>query len=219
MLLAFGVVCGVLEARTSGAGQVVDAAMIDGASLLMGWTATLRNAGAWVDARGSNLLDGGAPNYTTYETADGRHVAVGAMEPQFLHQLLDGLSLPRELADAMADRTRWPELRRRLADTFATRTRTEWEQVFAGVDACVTPVLSMAEVADDPHLRSRQVLRPTPDGFQPAPAPRFSRTAAPEPGTPTLPGARGSEALVEWGIATRRVVELHEQGVVGTSPL
>jgi alpha-methylacyl-CoA racemase len=213
MLLAFGVLCGLLEARSSGSGQVVDAAMIDGASLLMGWIHTLRNAGEWVDRRGSNLLDGGAPNYTTYRTADGGFVAVGAMERPFLIELLKGLSLPVELADAMADRARWPELRERLAAAFATRTRSEWEQVFDGVDACVTPVLSAAEAADTPQMRSRAVLVPTEDGYQPAPAPRFGRTVPDAPGGPTLPGAGGVAALADWGIDAERVAALRDAAV------
>jgi alpha-methylacyl-CoA racemase len=214
MLLAFGLVCGLLEARESGVGQVVDAAMIDGAALLMGWTATLSNAGQWTERRGSNLLDGAAPNYTTYRTADGEYVAVGAMEPQFFQRLLDGLGLPSALAEDMADRSRWPALRERLAGAFATRTRAEWEQAFDGVDACVTPVLSLSEAAEHPHMRHRDVLPARPDGRQPAPAPRFARTPAAGPGRPTLPGDGGLQALAEWGVDPERTARLRDAGTV-----
>jgi alpha-methylacyl-CoA racemase len=214
MLLAFGLVCGLLEAKSSGRGQVIDAAMIDGAALLMAWTWTLRNAGAWVDRRGSNLLDGGAPNYTSYETADGEYVAVGAMERQFFTLLLTRLGLPVSLADDIDDRSRWPVVRQQLADAFRRRTRAEWVAAFDGLDVCVTPVLSLTDAATDRHLSHRQVLCSTGQGYQPAAAPRFSRTAPGVPGVPTAPGAGGASALTEWGVDSARVAGLQAAGVV-----
>ncbi|TDC57434.1 CoA transferase [Actinomadura sp. KC345] len=216
LLLAFGLVSGLFEARRSGHGQVVDAAMIDGVSLLMAWPFTLRNAGRWNDARGSNLLDGGAPNYTAYETADGAHVAVGAMEPKFLLRLLSRLGLPAELAGALDDPAEWPAVRDRIAGVFRTRTRAQWEGFFAGDDVCATPVLSMGEAAGHPQLRAREVLHPTAHGYQPAPAPRFSRTAPSAPGGPTLPGSGGAAALADWGVPESRVSGLRDRGVVRT---
>ena len=216
MLLAFGMVCGLLEARVSGMGQVVDAAMVDGAALLMAWIHTLRNAGAWSERRGSNLLDGGAPNYTTYRTADGKYLAVGAMEPRFRDRLLARLGLPVALGAAMTTPGQWPSVRARMAEAFATRTRDEWLAHFGDDDVCVAPVRSISEAVDDPHLQARAVLRATPDGHQPAPAPRFSRTPADDPGPPTLPGSGGAAALAGWGIPDGLVTGLRERGVLRT---
>jgi alpha-methylacyl-CoA racemase len=214
MLLALGVVSGVLAARSSGQGQVIDAAMIDGAALLMAWTATLRNAGQWTEQRGSNLLDGGAPNYTTYRTADGEYLAVGAMERRFFAVVLDRLGLSADLADDMADPARWPRLRAELAAAFATRTSAEWVETFEGLDACVTPVLSMTQAVADAHLAHRGVLVGDRENYQPAPAPRFSGTPAGAPGAPTMPGDRGAEALAEWGVPADRVAALCQTGIV-----
>ncbi len=150
MLLALGIVSGILAARSSAPGQVVDAAMIDGSALLMAWTATLRNAGRWSERRGSNLLDGGAPNYTTYRTADGEYLAVGAMERQFFTLLLDRLGLPAGRADDMAEPALWPALRADLAAVFASRSRAEWIELLDGLDVCVTPVLSMTDAVAHP---------------------------------------------------------------------
>jgi alpha-methylacyl-CoA racemase len=214
MLLALGVVSGILAARSSAPGQVVDAAMVDGSALLMAWTATLRNAGRWSEQRGSNLLDGGAPNYTTYRAADGEYLAVGAMEHQFFTLLLGQLGLPPERAGDMADPAMWPELRRDLAAAFASRTRAEWVRLLEGLDVCVTPVLSMTDAVTDPHLAERAVLVGDAENYQPAPAPRFSATPAGEPGPPILPGTAGAAALTEWGIAARRVAALRASGVI-----
>jgi alpha-methylacyl-CoA racemase len=217
MLLAFGVVSGVLAARSSGYGQVIDAAMIDGAALLMAWTATLRNAGQWTEQRGSNLLDGGAPNYAAYRTSDGEYLAVGAMEARFFTVLLDRLGLPVERAEDMADLAKWPALRADLGTAFAARTRAEWVERFDGLDVCVTPVLSMTEAVADPHLAHRGVLVGDSASYQPAPAPRFSRTPADAPGAPTMPGAGGPEALADWGVPPDRVADLRESGAIGAT--
>jgi alpha-methylacyl-CoA racemase len=183
MLLLVGVLSALWEAQRSGRGQVVDAAMVDGASLLgqMFWGFLAQKM--WVDEPGVNMLDGGAPFYDTYTCADGRHVAVGAIEPQFYAALLAGLDLTGADLPAQHDRDRWPELRARLAEVFATRGRDDWAEVFAGTDACVTPVLAFGEVAAHPHLAARATIVDPAGVPQAAPAPRFSRTgtAVPEP--------------------------------------
>jgi alpha-methylacyl-CoA racemase len=155
MLLAFGVVAALLETASSGRGQIVDAAMVDGAALLLAMLSGMRAAGVWNDRRGDNLLDGGAPFYRTYETADGRAVAVGALEPQFYGALLEGLGLATEELPAQHDRASWPELEGRFAAVFRERTRDEWAQHFAERDACVAPVLDLGEAAEHPHLAER----------------------------------------------------------------
>jgi alpha-methylacyl-CoA racemase len=194
MLLALGLVAALLEARASGQGQVVDAAMVDGASTLMSVFHGLRASGLWGDERGTNILDSGAPFYEVYETADGGHFAVGAIEPQFYAELLGILELePSELPQW--DRARWPEFKRRLADAFASRTREEWTQAFAGTDACATPVLSLSEAPTHPHSVARQAFVEL-DGLPvPAPSPRFSRTPSQLAATPDP-----AEALAAWGL-------------------
>jgi alpha-methylacyl-CoA racemase len=195
MLLALGVVSAVLHARATGEGQVVDVAMVDGAALLTTMIQGLRQAGMWSDVAGTNLLDSGAPFYEVYETADGRHVAVGALEPQFHARLLERLEIP---ADEMVqwDRPSWPAHKRRLADTFRARTRDEWARLFAGEDACVTPVLGLHEAHEHPHLRARETFAQVGDRVRPAPAPRF--TATPAETREIAPPAE--ELLRAWGV-------------------
>jgi alpha-methylacyl-CoA racemase len=195
MLLLVGVLAALWEARSSGRGQVVDAAMVDGASLLMQMTWAFYGQGRWVDAREANLLDGGAPYYDTYTCADGRHVAVGPLEPQFYAQLIAGLGLAEADLPAQDDRSGWPTLRERFTAAFATRARDDWVALFDGTDACVTPVLALGEVADHPHLEARGTVL-SPGGVpQAAPAPRFSRTP------PTLPGPPADPEDVEAVLA------------------
>jgi len=184
MFLVLGVLAALHEAGASGRGQVVDAAMVDGSAVLAQMMWSFRGRGMWSDERGVNLLDGGAPFYDTYECADGRYFAVGAIEPQFWAQLLDGLELDPESLPSRDDPARWPELRAVLAETFARRTRDEWAAVFEGTDACATPVLTFAEASDHPHVASRGILTEIDGVTQPMPAPRFSRTPA---GTPSAP--------------------------------
>jgi alpha-methylacyl-CoA racemase len=215
MLLALGVLAALVERARSGLGQVVDAAMVDGSALLTSFVYGLRAAGGWQDARGSNLLDGGAPFYDTYVTADGEYVAVGALEPQFYAALLHGLGLVDADLPDQHDRAGWPLLRQRFAATFAQRTRAEWEQVFAGTDACVSPVLSLAEAPAHPHAVARNAFVPVGGVTQPAPAPRFGRTPADSPPPPPRPGADTDAVLASLGLADSDVADLRGRGVIG----
>jgi alpha-methylacyl-CoA racemase len=177
MYLIAGVLAAVLEARLSGRGQVVDCAMVDGAASLLSFTYAALARGEWRDTRASNLLDGGAPFYATYRCADGEHIAVGALEPQFHAELIERLGLD---ASAFADRddpVSWPRLRRVLEEAFARRTRREWCELLEGTDACFAPVLGLNEVANHPHMAARNTIASLDGVPCPAPAPRFSRTA------------------------------------------
>ena len=214
MLLAFGVVAALLEAASSGRGQVVDAAMVDGAALLSTAVHELRALGLWRDERGGNLLDGGAPFYGVYETADGGHLAVGALEPRFFAELLARLGLDAAELPAQGDRDGWPALRERLAATFRTRTRDQWSELLAGTDACVAPVLSRAEAPDHPHNGARGTFVQVGGVTQPGPAPRFSRTPPAPPGPPPAPGQHTGEVLRDWGLDPDRVARLRAAGAV-----
>jgi alpha-methylacyl-CoA racemase len=215
MLLALGILAALVERATSGLGQVVDAAMVDGSALLTSFVYGMRASGAWRDKRGTNLLDGGAPFYDTYATADGEYVAVGALEPQFYAALLTGLGLADAGLPGQHDRDGWPVLRERFAAVFATRTRSEWEQVFAGTDACVSPVLSLAEAPVHPHAQARNSFVDVNGLTQPAPAPRFGRTAAGQPTAPPRPGADTDTVLAGLGLSAATVSDLRARGVVG----
>jgi alpha-methylacyl-CoA racemase len=215
MLLALGILAALVERTHSGLGQVVDAAMVDGSALLTSFVYGMRASGAWQDKRGSNLLDGGAPFYDTYATADGQYVAVGALEPQFYAALLHGLGLTGADLPEQHDRDGWPVLRQRFAATFASRTRAEWEQVFAGTDACVAPVLNMAEAPAHPHAAARSAFTEIGGVTQPAPAPRFERTAAAEPAPPPRPGQDTDAVLAGLGLTAADVADLRARGAVG----
>jgi len=198
LYLVVGVLAALLERERSGRGQVIDAAIIDGASHLAQAIWSQRGRGRWSDERGSNRLDGAAPFYDTYLTADGRYVAVGALEPQFYAQLLEGLGLQDAELPPQSDRAGWPVLRAAFARAFGERTRDQWEQIFATTDACVTPVLDFGEAAQDADLAVRGTLLEIGGVTQPAPAPRFSRTS---PGRPTPPPAEPetiAAVLTDW---------------------
>lgn len=192
MLLLLGILSALFERTRSRRGQVVDAAMVDGVALLNQMLLALRGIGRWSDSRGSNLLDGAAPFYATYACADGRYVAVGALEPQFFAELLHGLGLGADSFD-QHDRGRWPAMRAAFSERFVTRSRDDWAEHFAEIDACVTPVLTYAEAFEHPHLQGRGTFVQLGGVFQAAPAPKFSRTPA---GTPSLPPVRGADSLV-----------------------
>jgi alpha-methylacyl-CoA racemase len=214
MLLAFGVVCAVLEARTSGHGQVVDAAMVDGSAVLMAMMWGIRAMGAWDDRQGVNVLDTGAPFYDTYETADGRFVSVGALEPQFYAELLERLGLAGEDLPAQMDRSGWPMLRERFTEVFKSKTRDEWCALLEGTDACFAPVLPMPEAAAHPHVQARHTIVDDFGVPQPAPAPRFSRTEASIQGPPPWPGEHTDEALADWGFGADEIAKLRDAGAI-----
>jgi len=214
MLLAYGVVCALLDAQRSGAGQVVDAAMIDGAALLMSMIWSFQAMGTWSDARGANLLDSGAPFYDTYETADGAWVAIGPLEPQFYAQLLEKLGLADAGLPAQYDRDGWPVLRERFAATFSTKTRVEWDAIFADSDACYAPALTMREAASHPQLAARNTIVDAFGMAQPAPAPRFSRTPGAIASAPAWPGDHTDAVLADWGFSPDEIFELRAHGAV-----
>ncbi|HEV2368597.1 MAG TPA: CaiB/BaiF CoA-transferase family protein [Acidimicrobiales bacterium] len=222
MLLAFGLVCALLEARATGRGQVVDAAMVDGSALLMLAFFGGRRAGAGPGAgrgwgqRGSNLLDSGAPFYDAYETADGRWVSVGAIEPQFYAELLRGLGLDPAALPGQMDTESWPEMKARFAEIFRTRTRAEWCEIFEGSDACFAPVLDLSEVDRHPHAVARHAFVEVAGVAQPAPAPRLSVTPPEVQGPPPPAGAHTDEVLAEWlGLEPSDTEKLRAAGAVG----
>jgi alpha-methylacyl-CoA racemase len=216
--MAFGIVCALLEARTSGRGQVVDANVLESTATLMSLIHGLRARGRWSDRRGENLLDTGCPYYDVYTCADGRWVAVGAIEERFFRTLLDvvGLGGDPVLTASHKDRTRWPALREALTAVFATRTRDEWAAAFDGVDACVTPVLDLDEAQAHPHAVARSAYAPLGDGpyQQPAVTPRFSRSSTPVPAPAVGPGQHTREILAELGYDDAAVTDLLAAGTV-----
>lgn len=216
MLLAFGMVAALLHARTRGAGQVVDCSMVEGAALLSSMICGFRAQGRWSGQRGQNFLDTGAHFYEVYECADGRHISIAALEPQFyseLRRVLD-LSDDRDFDDP-GDKARWPALKRKLAAVFMTRTREEWCVAFEGRDACFAPVLSMDEAALHPHGVSRNSFVSADGVMQPAPAPRWSATPATEPRMPANPNEDGQDLLREIGYEPARIAQLESAGILG----
>lgn len=198
MFLLVGVLAALYERERSGRGQVIDAAMVDGSSVLAQMMFAFRATGLWSDVRGTNMLDTGAPYYDTYECADGRHVAVGSIEPQFYAQLIEKLGLDPATLPGQNDVTRWPELRAILTETFASRDRDHWAAVFAGSDACVTPVLSFAEIETEEHNTERGGFYTENGSVFPMPAPRFSRTQPDKPQSPRAPGQDNDAVLADW---------------------
>lgn len=213
MLLAFGVACGLLESRRSGKGQVVDAAMVEGASLLAAMFHGFLKVGAWSEERGVNTLDTGAPWYDVYETSDGKYVSIGAIEEKFYAELLSRLNLSARELPGQHERARWKELREIFARTFKSRTREDWCKVFEGADACFAPVLSFSESREHSHNRSRASFVSVAGVEQPSPAPRFSRTAANVPGAPPERGQGGRQCLLDWGFTAGDVERLKSRGL------
>ncbi|MCI1261277.1 MAG: CoA transferase [Tetrasphaera jenkinsii] len=198
MLCLVGILSALWERERSGLGQVVDAAMVDGVASLMQLIWALRGSGQWRDEPAANLLDGAAPFYDVYPCAGGGFIAVGALEPAFYAQLLAGLGLDPSTLPAQYDRAGWPTLRAAIAARFGERTREEWTAVFSGTDACVTPVLGLADAAYDEHVRARETLVAVDGVTQAAPAPRFSRTPARMPRPPRPTGADRAEVVADW---------------------
>ncbi len=211
MLLAVGVLAALLEASRSGQGQVVDAAMVDGAALLAAMVWGLHAGGTWHE-RGTNLLDTGAWYYEVYETADGGHISLGSLEPQFLAEMLrlTGLEDPPDAAD----RARWPETKERLAALIRSRTRDEWDRIMEGSDACFAPVLGLDEAPSHPHHVARRSFVEVEGVVQPAPAPRFSRTPGAVAGPPAAPGQHTDAALADWGFSAEEVAALRRSGAI-----
>ncbi len=210
MLLAYGVVCALVERATSGSGQVVDAAMVDGAAALMTIFHGAQQSGWWKEERGTNMLDSGAHFYDTYETADGKFVSFGAIEPQFYAELIEKLGLAAEDLPPQMDRSQWPAQKERFTKLVKTRTRDEWCEILEGSDACFAPVLSMTEARSHPHIRARETFVEVAGAPQPGPAPRFSRTPCEISGPPPHPGQHTDEALSDWGIEASEIARLRE---------
>jgi alpha-methylacyl-CoA racemase len=214
LYLAFGLLAGIIEAKSSGKGQVVDCAMIDGAASLMTMFFNMKAVGMWSAERDSNLLDGGAHFYDTYTCADGKWLAVGSIEPQFHAELVKGLGLPVDTFGMYMDRAKWPEFSQRIADVVKTKTRDEWMKVFDGTDACVAPVLSMDEAPKHPHNAERKTFVESFGVVQPNAAPRFSRTAGAVNGAPAMAGKHSTEVLESWGLAADRREAFLKAGAV-----
>ncbi len=214
LMLAFGITAALLEAKHSGKGQVVDAAMVDGAASLMTMTYAFHQLGWWYEERGVNILDTGAPFYEVYETADGKWFAVGAIEPQFYAEFLRVTGLENEDLPPQMDRDKWPEMKKRFAQLFITRTRDEWAKLFEGTDACGAPVLSPWEAHAHPHNAERSTFVEVAGVIQPAPAPRFSRTPSQIMRPPPVAGQDTDEVLGAWGIDSARVEHLREAGAI-----
>lgn len=216
MFLAFGIVCGILEASRSGQGQVIDAAMVDGAAVLAGMMYGLKAVGAWGE-RGTNLLDTGAWFYDVYETADGEYISLGSIEPQFLAEMLRLTGLADDGNGALPDqndRSTWPAMKDRLAALVKTRTRDEWCRLLEGSDACFAPVLSPDEAVSHPHNVERGTFTEVDGIVQPAPAPRFSRTIPAVAGPPPRPGEHTDSALADWGFSESEIAKLREAGAI-----
>lgn len=200
MYLAFGLVCALLEARGSGKGQVVDAAMVDGVASLTAYLHASRANGRWRDGRGENILDGASPWYHVYTTADERYVTVAAAEPQFYAELLRRLGLDGEALPGQHDRAGWPRLQARLTEVFRSRTQAEWRERLEGTDACFAPVMPLSEAPGHPHLKARGTFVELDGVVQPAPAPRFSRTSPEAPKAWIPAGVDDERTLDAWGI-------------------
>lgn len=198
MYLAFGILCALLEARSSRRGQVIDAAMLDGAASMLSVVCGYAQAGIWNEQRGTNLLDGSAPFYAAYETSDGRYVTVAPLEPRFYNELVRLLDID---SGDQYDRAAWPERKRLLGDLFRTRTLTEWDDLLAGSDACYAPVVSLSEAPAHPHNSERGTFQSHFGVVQPAPAPRLSRTAGDIRTPPPDIGGQSREIMVEWGVS------------------
>ena len=214
MLLAFGLVAGLLEAQRSGRGQVIDAAMVDGAASLMTMMHSFRAMGIWADERGTNMLDSGAHFYDVYETADGKYVSIGSIEPQFYAELLRLTGLEGEDLPGQHDRNEWPALKERLAGIFRTKTRDEWCELMEGSDVCFAPVLSMAEAPQHPHNVQRGTFVEVAGITQPGPAPRYSRTPGEIRRPPAHAGQHTDEVLAEVGFDDDRLAKLREAGAI-----
>jgi alpha-methylacyl-CoA racemase len=215
MLLAYGMVCALLEASKSGKGQVVDAAMVDGAASLMAMFFTMAGANRFSDQRGTNMLDGGAHFYDTYETSDGKAICIGSIEPQFYALLIEKAELDPERFAPQMDPSQWPALKAELADVFRSKTQAEWCEIMEGTDVCFAPVLSIFEAPDHPHNKARNTFVKVDGIVQPAPSPRFSRTVPEVSHAANPPGADTEAVLTDCGFSKEEVAALREAGAIG----
>ena len=214
MVLAVGIACALFESRASGKGQVIDAAMTEGAASLMAMFYGRMAAGDWRDQRGVNVLDTGAPWYDAYETADGKHVAIGSIEGRFYAELLERLGLDRRTLPGQHEHKRWPELRAAFSAAFKRKTRDEWCREMEGTDVCFAPVLSLAEAPQHAHNRARSAFVEIDGVTQPAPAPRYSRTpGAIARGAPRR-GEGGAQALADWGFGETAIDGFRARGAL-----
>ena len=214
LFLAFGIACALVEAKNSGQGQVIDAAMVDGAAVLSTFLYGLRHLGVWQDEPGTNMLDTGAHFYDVYETSDGKFVSIGSIEPQFYAELLRLTGLEGEDLPAEMDRSQWPAMKARLAGIFKTKTRDEWCALMEHTDVCFAPVLSWTEASEHPHNKHRGTFTEVAGVTQPAPGPRFSRTPGAVDRPPPHPGQHTDEALTEWGFSDADVAKLRETAAI-----
>jgi alpha-methylacyl-CoA racemase len=214
MMLAYGVVCALVERATSGKGQVVDAAMVDGAAALMTIFHGAQQSGWWKEGRGNNMLDTGAHFYETYETKDGKYVSIGSIESQFYAELLEKTGLAGEDLPPQMDRAGWESTKQKLTDIFKSKTRDEWCDVMEGSDVCFAPVLSMTECQEHPHIKARNTFVEVAGASQPGPAPRYSRTKAEISSPPPHAGQHTDEALADWGFGADEIAKLHEVSAI-----
>jgi alpha-methylacyl-CoA racemase len=215
MLLAFGIACALFESERSGKGQVIDAAMVDGAAILMAAFYGLRADGKWTDRRGTNMLDGGAHFYDAYETADGKWVSVGSIEPQFYELLLKHAGIDDADFKNRMDPRNWPRLKAKMAEVFKTKTREDWCRIMENTDVCFAPVLTFEEAVNHPHNAARGTFVEVEGVPQPFPAPRFSRTRAKIQGPPPAPGEHTEAVLEEWGLSAHEIETLRAADAIG----
>ena len=214
MLLAYGMVCGLLEVTKSNQGQVIDAAMVDGAAALMAMFYSMSASGAFDTQRGTNLLDGGAHFYDTYETADGEHISIGSIEPQFYALLMEKAGLDPDYFQPQMERGRWVELKAKLTEVFLSKTQAQWCEIMEGSDVCFAPVLNLIDAAEHPHNKAREAYQTVGGMLQPSPAPRFSRTPAGAVQAPRVPGEDSADVLSDFGLSAEEIAALTDQGVV-----
>ncbi|HCG68895.1 MAG TPA: carnitine dehydratase [Gammaproteobacteria bacterium] len=214
MLLAYGMVCGLLEVTKSNQGQVIDAAMVDGTAALMAMFYSMSASGAFDTQRGTNLLDGGAHFYDTYETADGEHISIGSIEPQFYALLMEKAGLDPDYFQPQMERGRWVELKAKLTEVFLSKTQAQWCKIMEGSDVCFAPVLNLIDAAEHPHNKAREAYQTVGGMLQPSPAPRFSRTPAGAVQAPRVPGEDSADVLSDFGLSAEEIAALTDQGVV-----
>jgi alpha-methylacyl-CoA racemase len=214
MLLAYGMVCGLLEVTKSNQGQVIDAAMVDGTAALMAMFYSMSASGAFDTQRGTNLLDGGAHFYDTYETADGEHISIGSIEPQFYALLMEKAGLDPDYFQPQMERGRWVDLKAKLTEVFLSKTQAQWCKIMEGSDVCFAPVLNLIDAAEHPHNKAREAYQTVGGMLQPSPAPRFSRTPAGAVQAPRVPGEDSADVLSDFGLSAEEIAALTDQGVV-----